>query len=228
MRKTVILFGGGIQFRKAIFLLVFMTNIVFANDGTQSIKPESNLTTQNSQRIQAVQTWDDVKFPKIPNNFSWKVLHSINAAVVTPEDWKHYYKEGNTYKVFAFTGDSLAKNGFFETGLTVRLRWLPNAVKNDETKTVNIILASILQSIKTNANNKVIFAKLEKQNSKTVLIIRHENSPQNMTPIIVHSVCIGDPVTGNVYEFIFEAPKAIWDEKWKTGEQIFSKLFVLW
>ncbi len=163
-----------------------------------------------------------------PAGFVWQRLEEIQAAVVVPEGWNRYAKRGPNERLVAFSPDKLDANNQFQTGLSVRLVWHPRAQAGQEAKAVEQILAAIVNSIESNkTDNKVLRGTMQERNGKKMLIVRHRNAPSGLPPVVVHTVAIGDPASGMVYQFIFESPETSWDESWKVGEQILSRILIL-
>jgi hypothetical protein len=168
------------------------------------------------------------QLPEPPDGYIWHRIEELQAAVITPPDWKRYAKDGPNSRVVAFSPQPLDQNNQFDTGLTTRLIWHPQLSAGTEAKAMNEVLASIVRGIESNkADNKVLRGTVEDRAGKKMLIVRHRNAPANLPPIVVHTVAIGDPATGLVYEFIFESPESSWEDNWKIAEPIFRRIFVL-
>jgi hypothetical protein len=165
--------------------------------------------------------------PPAPKGFVWQRLEAIEVAVVTPESWKMHQKDDAVTKTFAFSGDPLNDKGQFETGLTVRLMWHPQTLPGNEAKAAESVMAGIAKAIYNNkSDNQVIRSTLDDKAGKRVMIIRYRNAPAGLPPIVVHAMAIGDSRTGLVYQIIFESPERQWDDSWKIGEQILSRVSV--
>ena len=90
------------------------------------------------------------------------------------------------------------------------------------------MLQSIADGIQSNkTDNKVLKGTLEDRANKKMLIVRYRNAPANLPPIVIHTVAIGDPLTGFVYEFIFESPEASWEDNWTIAEPMFRRILIL-
>ena len=161
-----------------------------------------------------------------PKGFVWQRIEAIEVAVLTPEDWKMHHKREAYGKTYAFSGEPLNDKGQFETGFTVQLMWHPQLPSINAAKAADLALQAISKSILSKTDNQLLRGTLDNKAGKKVLIIRYRNAPQNLTPIIVHIMVIADPLTGLVYQFVFESPESRWAESWKIGEQILSRLWV--
>jgi hypothetical protein len=153
------------------------------------------------------------ELPAPPAGFVWHRLDDIQVAVVTPADWKKFAKQDGNAKTIAFSPKPLDQNGQFDIGLTTRLLWHPQTRAGAEAKAMEEVLAAIVRGVESNkTDNKVLRGTVEDRGGKKMLIVRHRNAPASLPPIIVHTIAIGDPLTGLVYEFIFESPESSWDE----------------
>jgi hypothetical protein len=173
-------------------------------------------------------SFNDAALPDAPDGFAWQKIEPIDVAVLTPIGWKEHQRDIGYSRIFAFSDEPLDAKGFFETGLTVKLLWHPYFMPGTEEKAVDDLLVGIAKGIKNNtADNTVIRGTREVQYGKPMLVVRYRNAPKGMTPIIVHTVAIGDPQTGLVYQFIFEGPESRWEKIWEIGDQIMSRLIIL-
>ena len=168
------------------------------------------------------------ELPPSPDGYVWHRLSSIQAAVITPVGWNRYEKAGANSRVIAFSPQALDQNKQFDVGFTARLLWHPQLRSGVESRSAMAVLESIAQGIQSKkADNKVLRGTLEDRSNKKMLIVRHRNAPANLPPIVVHTVAIGDPLTGLVYEFIFESPESSWDDNWKIAEPMFRRILIL-
>lgn len=167
-----------------------------------------------------------IELPAAPEGMTWQRIEEIDLAVPVPDGWKQHRKDGPSFRTFAFTDQPLDKAGLFERGLTATMLWLPQLPAGKEAQATDIIMRGLATQIQKSADNKVLTGTMEEKNGKRVMVIRYRNAPQQMPPIIVHTMLIGDPKTGLVYQIIYEGPEATWGENWKTGEQILKRVYI--
>lgn len=164
--------------------------------------------------------------PPIPSGMSWARIAEIDVAVPVPDGWQRHEKDAPFQRVFAFSDQPLDQNGLFERGLTVKLLWHPQLAKGNEAQAVDAVLRGLAAGVQRNKDNKILKGTLDEKNGKRVMIVRHRNAPTGLVPVIVHTMTIGDPQSGLVYQVIYEGPEATWDENWKIGEQILGRVYV--
>jgi hypothetical protein len=206
-------------------LATFLLGIALLLTGQLSNAAAQNQTVPPIRFQPAIQT---ATLPTPPDGFVWQRIEAIEVAVLTPPAWKRIKKKGPFRKSTPFPNQPLNEKGYFETGLTVKLLWHPQLSPGNEAKAVQALLVGIVEGIENNKDNKVIRSSLEEKSGKKMVIVRFRNAPLELPPIVVHTVSIGDPNTGLVYQFIFEGPESQWEEQWKIGEKILSRLLVVY
>ncbi|MGE0332907.1 MAG: hypothetical protein AB7P37_19685 [Ramlibacter sp.] len=167
-----------------------------------------------------------IELPAAPAGMAWWRIEEIDVAVPVPDGWKQHRKDGPSFRTFAFSDQPLDRNGLFERGLTVTLLWLPQLPAGSEAQATEIMLRGLAAQIQKSPDNKVLTGTLEEKSGKRVMVIRYRNAPSGIPPIIVHTMFIGDPRTGLVYQIIYEGPEATWEDNWKIGEQILKRVYV--
>jgi hypothetical protein len=163
-----------------------------------------------------------------PEGFVWHRVDMMQVAVVTPVGWHRYETRGPANRVVAFSPKALDQDNQFDVGFTARRLWHPQLRAGNELSSATQVLASLVQGIESNKTyNQVLRGTLEERANKKMLVVRHRNAAANLPPIVVHTVAVGDPLTGLVHEFIFESPESSWDDHWKVAEPIFRRIVIL-
>lgn len=163
-------------------------------------------------------------FPPLPG-FSWVRLDDLHASVMVPDGWRHHTKNApGVLVIHAFSGESLDTNGMFSTGFSA-FSYVPPKGLADPPLYTRRLMHYLARSIETKSDINAILHKTgyAKQGFE-ILALRHRNAPSDKTPIVVHSIYVGELATGEVRQFMFESPESTWVDAWKQGQTILRSL----
>lgn len=165
----------------------------------------------------------EIELPPPPSGFSWIRMPKAMAAALKPDGW--FDKTANTDDAVTYmiSKESLDTQETFGTGFTLI------AVKDIQSKSglpAIMFPFAMAKEIEEDNESTVIQMKDISQGPFTSVMVKYENHPENLPPIIIQKAIIANESTNSVYIIIFEAPKDEWAEAWKTGEVMLKKYFL--
>ena len=153
--------------------------------------------------------------PDPPDGFAWQWCDGIGMGFLRPNGW-HFKQsmEKETHGVF-ITKENIDKENEFKTGLTV------NVVSNTRKTTGSMPSAHAIALMKTAATTKeTVLVEPPSQQGRIMKFIYRLKDDKT----IVHALFLTDDREDKLYLILFESPIGEWDEAWKTGSVIMSKL----
>lgn len=154
-----------------------------------------------------------IDLPKAPSGFTWQEVPELKAAFLKPNGW--FFKQENSKGTMAYfiTKEDLAKNGQFDTGLTINVFHLKQSSAVERGKAMIEQMAS-KHHVNTQARAFGPF-----QEFACEMIDTDASGTTEM-----RALTIANPKTNTLYLFIFESPVDTWESAWKLGQQIMDML----
>lgn len=147
------------------------------------------------------------------SGYKWSMFQGV--MFQKPLNWSEY----KTNDIYTTSVESVAKNGKFETGLTIR------RVKNIP---VRRFINNYIKIHKKDEDNQIITFTKGQQGDSQTYILRYRNAPTNLKPIIVHKFIVANKSENYVLIITFEAPEKNWDKIWeKYGSKILKNIHLL-
>ena len=159
-------------------------------------------------------TAQDVPAP--PPGFTWQKAPELKAAFLRPAGWFFKREEEKGTLAYFITKEDIAKNGQFQTGLTVNVFHLKQDSAVARAKDLIDQLATEKKSSEKWARDFGPFKEFG---------CRFEDTDPSGT-IVAQNLTIANPKTNTMYFFVFESPKSEWDGAWKIGKVIMDNLAI--
>ncbi len=154
--------------------------------------------------------------PLAPKGFKWIMFQGVSLR--KPIEWGEY----KTDKVYTSSIESVAKNGKFETGITIQR--ITNVRKSKGMLAIDYAVA-YLKAFEADKNNKTLIRNFGGTKEFGTIVYRYRNSPKNLKPIIVHKFIIANDSEDSIAIITLEAPERIWNMIWeKYGLIIFKQV----
>lgn len=154
-----------------------------------------------------------IDLPTPPPGFTWQEVPELKAAFLRPTGWFFKREEQKGTLAYFITEEDIAKNGEFQTGLTVNVFHLKKDPAVDRAKDMIDQLANQKHGEKWSRE----FGPFREFG------LDCKDTDATGTAVI-HYLTVANPKTNTLYLFIFESPEASWNEAWKFGKQIMDNL----
>jgi hypothetical protein len=169
--------------------------------------------------------------PSPPDGFTWHTFKEAQATVLRPEVW-HVHQVMNDQ---SFTGclskECIQTEGMFSTGLTLNVfRGTKDGLREHDPDShpdtaVMLPLTSTLPNLTSDPRFQVFYLDPCVQRTSASRLVRvHFRLPGSKGPLILYKFTIEFDQSPDVYLLTFESPEDTWDESWKIGKQILTKL----
>jgi len=154
-----------------------------------------------------------------PTGFMWQTVPDTSERVLKPSGWFFKKEVRSDTLAYFVTKEDIAARGRLDTGLTV------NVHKNIPKKTG--VTPSVYATALINQAARVQPLKKRWQERRGSLqgfgymfVDRKSGEPD----VIVRHLLVANDKTGTLHSLIFEAPSARWEEEWKLGEVMLSRI----
>ncbi len=172
-----------------------------------------------AEESQAVKDLLISQFPKPPSGFKWIMFQGV--ALRQPIHWSQY----KTNKVYTSSIESVAKNGTFETGLTIQR--VSNIKKITNISSLKYIV-DYVKIFEADKNNKTLKLSFGGTKEGATIIYKYRNTLPNLKPVIVYKYLLANEKDDYAVIITIESTEKKWNKIWKDyGLVIFNKISVL-
>jgi tetratricopeptide (TPR) repeat protein len=210
------------QRKELIKRIVNSVKIIEIN--SSSLQPvDLKNTNKLAVGVQGGKSANDMDLPAPPEAYDWVRMPLAQAAFVKPKGWFEVNKQTKDAITYVISKEKADDDNQFNTGLTLI------AIKNLKSKkgiSPTEFALKMVAEIKKSAVDTVLQIKDISQGPFSSILVKYENSPPGLEPIIIHKVLTANEKTGSLYMILFEAPKVSWDKAWENGE-VMMKYFLL-